>query len=80
MKTLLCLISKDKQVENYNVFSSLEYIKQMLHNMIFHLDNVDSCMEKVEGFFISDYAFGDLSDPLVDENVQTPSLLSSYHD
>lgn len=75
MMTLLHLIYKDKQVENYNVFSFLEDIKQMLRNMRFFLDNVDSYLVKVEGFFVCDSASGDPIDPLVDDNVHLPALI-----
>lgn len=42
MDTLLRPISKNMQVENYNVLSSLEDIKRMIHKQRFSLDNLDS--------------------------------------
>jgi len=65
MATLLHLIFKDKQVETYNIFSSLEDINCMLHNERFCLDNVDSRLAHVEVFFVSDSTFGDLTNFLL---------------
>lgn len=64
MFTFLRSVLKDKQVENYNIFSSLEYIYRMIHNQRFYLDNLDSCLACVEGHIVSDSKKQDLSDPL----------------
>lgn len=64
MKNLLGLILKDKQVEKYNVFSSLEDIKGMLINHRFCLDMIDSRLAHVEGHIACESKSGDLLDPL----------------
>ena len=61
--TFMCLLLKEKQMESYNVFSLLEDIKRILHNMRICLDNVDSHLARVESTFVSDYVSGDLIDP-----------------
>jgi len=74
MDTLLGPIFKNRQVENYNVFSSLEDIKHMIHNQRFSLDNLDSYLAHVEGFLVSDSASGDLTDP-ADDSAQAPTTI-----
>lgn len=79
MVTLLHLNFKDKQVENYNVFSSSEGIKCMLGNQHFFLDNVHPHLVCVENFFVIDSASSDLTDPPSNRS-PTPTLISSHHD
>lgn len=61
--TLLCLTFKDKQDENYNVFSSLEDIKLMVCHQYLFRDYVDSCLYHVEIFLMSGFAFRDRTNP-----------------
>lgn len=49
MNTLLGMVLKDKQVERYNVFTSLEDIKVTLRNQRFCLDMIDSFLVHVKG-------------------------------
>lgn len=48
MKTFLGLVLKDKQVEKYNAFASLEDIERLLRNQMFFLDRIDSHLAHVE--------------------------------
>lgn len=66
MVTFLSFIFKYKQVKTYNIFSSLEDIKQMIFILKYCLDSVDSHLAHVEGFLVSDSISGDLTDPLID--------------
>jgi len=79
MATLLCLIFKDKKVENYNSFSSLEDIKSMLQNQRLFLEYVDSRLAGVEFFLVIDSTSGDLTDPL-NKGAQDITIISSDHD
>lgn len=54
MKNLLRLILKDKKVERYNVFASLEDINRMLMNQCFTLDRLAIRMTHVEGHMYYD--------------------------
>lgn len=76
MDTLLGPIFKNRQAENYNVFSSSEDIKHMIHNQRFYLDNLDSYLAHVEGFPVSDSTSGDLTDP-ADDSAQAPNTIPS---
>jgi len=63
-------------VENYNVFSSLEDNTCMLQNQRFLWENVDSHLTHFESFLVSDFALGDLIDPL-DDSAQALNTISS---
>lgn len=76
MDTPLGPIFKNRQVKNYNVISSLEDIKHMIHNQRFYLENLDSYLPHVEGFPVSDSASGDLTDP-ADDSAQAPTTIPS---
>jgi len=41
VNTLFVMVFKDREVERYNLFSSLEDIKRMIRNQIFFLDKID---------------------------------------
>ena len=47
MKALLGLVLKDKQVQRYIVFTSLEDIERMLMNQRFFLNQIDSLLTHV---------------------------------
>lgn len=63
MKTLLGMFPKDKKVERYIVFASLEDIKRKIRNQRFFLDKIDSHLAHVEGHISCESDNGDLMDP-----------------
>lgn len=54
MKTLLGIVLKDKQMERYIVFASLEDIKRMLRNQCFFME-LDVRLAHVEGHLQCDF-------------------------
>ena len=76
MDTLLGPIFQNRQAENYNVFSSSEDIKHMIHNQRFYLGNMDAYLAHVEGFPASDSTSGNLTDP-ADDSAQAPNTIPS---
>jgi len=62
MKTLLGLVLKDKQLERYNVFTSLEEIKRILWNQRLCLEKIDSFLAHIEGHIAYDSNNEDLMD------------------
>lgn len=63
MNTLLGLILTDKQMDKYNIFSSLEHVMTMLRNQKFNLHKIDSCLAYVESHKGYDSDSGDLTNP-----------------
>lgn len=61
MDTLLQLVFKANQVDNYNVFSGLEDIKHILRNHRFNLNNIYSRLNHVEICLLSYFASSELN-------------------
>lgn len=59
--------------------SGLEYLKRMLQNMCFCLDNIDTRLSKIEGFFLSDFASKDLTDPPAGDSALTSTVPFAVH-
>lgn len=74
MKTLLDVVLKDKQVERYNVFASLEEIHRLLRNQRFTLDRLDARLAHVEGHIHYDLDI----DATPRSSVKDPAPISSF--
>jgi len=73
---MLGLILKDKQVDKYNFFATLEDIKRMLKNQRFFHDKIDSRLAHVESHIVRESDNGDLMDP-PSSSARAPMIISS---
>lgn len=64
MKALLGFLLRDKQVESYNIFSSLGDVKRILRNNMFLLERTDTRLPHVESDVSCDLHGRELMDPL----------------
>lgn len=64
MKVLLGLVLRDKKVEKYNIFASLENMKRMLRNLRFGVEELDAPLMNVESHIVCDLDGGEKLDPL----------------
>ena len=51
------MVLKDKQVDNYKLFVGQDYIKRLLHNVHFCLDDIESRLRRVEKYVVSKFEF-----------------------
>lgn len=67
MDTLLSMVLRDRQVDNYNIFVGQEDVNRLLKNIHLFLDDINSCLHCVENYIVSsDKDSRGLTDPLVD--------------
>lgn len=70
------LVLRDKQVEKYNIFVSIEDVMRMLRNLRFCVDNIEAHVMHVESHTSCDSDGGEKLDPL-GSSAQNLSNISS---
>jgi len=70
MKKLFSVVLRDKQIEKYNIFASLEGVKRMLRNLCVFVDGIDVCLRNVENYVPCESKGGDLGNPLAQVHVR----------
>jgi len=76
MKNLLVLVIKDKKLEWYNVFATLEDIKRILRNQFFCLDRNGYHLAHVKGHIAHESKSEDLANP-PSSRERVPAIVAS---